>query len=125
MKKNNIIQFIKYCFVGGIATVFDWSTYSLLLYLNIEYLLATAGGFIIGIIINYLISKKTVFTTESKVGKYDLLLYFLIGLIGLGFSIALMYIFVDILTINKIVSRMITTAIVLVWNFLARKLIYK
>ena len=125
MKKNNIIQFIKYCFVGGLATVFDWGTYSLLLYWNIEYLLAPAGGFIVGIIINYIISKKTVFTTESKVGKYDLLLYFIIGLIGLGFSIALMYGFVDVLNINKIFARMITTAIVLIWNFFARKLIYK
>lgn len=125
MKKNNIIQFIKYCFVGGLATVFDWGTYSLLLYWNIEYFLATAGGFIVGIIINYIISKKTVFTTESKVGKYDLLLYFVIGLIGLCFSIALMYGFVDILSVNKIFARMITTAIVLIWNFLARKVIYK
>ena len=125
MKKNNIIQFIKYCFVGGLATVFDWGTYSLLLYWNIEYLLATAGGFIVGIIINYIISKKTVFTTESKVGKYDLLLYFVIGLIGLCFSIALMYGFVDILSVNKIFARMITTAIVLIWNFLARKVIDK
>ena len=125
MKKNNIIQFIKYCFVGGLATVFDWGTYSLLLFWNIEYLLATAGGFIVGIIINYIISKKTVFTTESKVGKYELLLYFIIGLIGLGFSIALMYGFVDVLNINKIFARMITTAIVLIWNFFARKLIYK
>lgn len=125
MKKNNIIQFIKYCFVGGLATVFDWGTYSLLLYWNIEYRLATAGGFIVGIIINYIISKKTVFTTESKVGKYDLLLYFVIGLIGLCFSIALMYGFVDILSVNKIFARMITTAIVLIWNFLARKVIYK
>lgn len=125
MKKNNIIQFIKYCFVGGFASVFDWGTYSLLLYWNIEYLLATAGGFIVGIIINYIISKKTVFTTESKVGKYDLLLYFVIGLIGLCFSIALMYGFVDILSVNKIFARMITTAIVLIWNFLARKVIYK
>lgn len=125
MKKNNIIQFIKYCFVGGFATIFDWGTYSLLLYWNVEYLPATAGGFIIGIIINYIISKKTVFTTESKVGKYDLLLYFVIGLIGLFFSIALMYGFVDILSVNKIFARMITTAIVLIWNFLARKVIYK
>lgn len=125
MKKNNIIQFIKYCFVGGLATIFDWGTYSLLLYWNVEYLPATAEGFIIGIIINYIISKKTVFTTESKVGKYDLLLYFVIGLIGLFFSIALMYGFVDILSVNKIFARMITTAIVLIWNFLARKVIYK
>lgn len=125
MKKNNIIQFVKYCFVGGLATIFDWGTYSLLLYWNVEYLPATAGGFIIGIIINYIISKKTVFTTESKVGKCDLLLYFVIGLIGLCFSIALMYGFVDILSVNKIFARMITTAIVLIWNFLARKVIYK
>ena len=125
MKKNNIIQFVKYCFVGGLATIFDWGTYSLLLYWNVEYLAASALGFIIGIIINYIISKKTVFTTESKVGKYDLLLYFVIGLIGLCFSIALMYGFVDILSVNKIFARMITTAIVLIWNFLARKVIYK
>jgi len=125
MKKNNIIQFIKYCFVGGLATVFDWGTYSLLLYLDVEYLLATAGGFIVGIIINYIISKRTVFTTESKVGKYDLLFYFVIGLLGLGFSIILMYCFVDLMTVNKLLARAITTGIVLIWNFGARKLIYK
>lgn len=133
MKKNKVNDilknllndtFVKYCFVGGFSTVFDWGTYTTLLFFNINYLLATCAGFMVGIIVNYILSKKMVFITESKIGKYDIFAYIAIGLIGLLLSMGLMYGFVNIFKSHKLFSRMFVTILVLFWNYFARKNIY-
>lgn len=120
-----LVQFIKYCLVGGIATIFDWGTYSITLFLfNINYQICTIAGFILGLIVNFMLSKKMVFKEKSKVGKYEFIMYVVIGVIGLLFTTGLMYIFVEKLIFNPLVSRMLTTVLVLIWNFVGRKLLY-
>lgn len=120
-----LIQFIKYCLVGGIATIFDWGTYSITLFLfNINYQICTIAGFILGLIVNFILSKKMVFKEKSKVGKYEFIMYVVIGVIGLLFTTGLMYIFVEKLIFNPLTSRMLTTVLVLIWNFVGRKLLY-
>lgn len=123
--KSSLIQFIKYCFVGGIATIFDWGTYSiLLLSLNLNYQICTIAGFILGLVVNFILSKKIVFQEKSKVGRYEFIMYAIIGILGLLFTTGLMYIFIEKLLFNPIISRMITTVLVLIWNFIGRKLLY-
>lgn len=120
-----LVQFIKYCLVGGIATIFDWGTYSITLFLfNINYQICTIAGFILGLIVNFILSKKMVFKEKSKVGKYEFIMYVVIGVIGLLFTTGLMYIFVEKLIFNPLTSRMLTTVLVLIWNFVGRKLLY-
>ena len=120
-----LIQFIKYCLVGGIATIFDWGTYSITLFLfNINYQICTIARFILGLIVNFILSKKMVFKEKSKVGKYEFIMYVVIGVIGLLFTTGLMYISVEKLIFNPLTSRMLTTVLVLIWNFVGRKLLY-
>ena len=49
--------------------------------------------------------------------------YAIIGVMGLGLTELLMYLFTDKLAVHYIISKIIVAAIVLVWNFFARKLI--
>ena len=121
MKQNNIEKFIKYCLVGGCSTVIDWCTYALLyLCLGINYLPATTCGFIIGLITNFILSKEFVFTQASKY-KHEFIIY---GIIGLVITAILMIIFVDLIALNALLARAITTILVLFWNYLARKMLY-
>lgn len=123
--ENTLIQFIRYCFVGGVAFIVDWLVMILLAETLLHYLIATAFGFVAGLVTNYTLSKKMVFKKDSnkcgKVGEFTV--YAIIGVMGLGLTELLMYLFTDKLAVHYIISKIIVAAIVLVWNFFARKLI--
>ena len=62
---NTLIQFIRYCFVGGVAFIVDWLVMILLTETLLHYLVAVAVGFVAGLVTNYTLSKKMVFKKDS------------------------------------------------------------
>ena len=126
--QNPIIQFFRYAFVGGIASVADWFVLWLLEHLGMHYMFATVLAFFAGLATNYLLAKKLVFKVEeARVGAVgEFIAYTLIGAVGLLITLGLMYLFTECMQLYFMISKIIATLIVLVWNFLARKLlIYK
>jgi putative flippase GtrA len=120
-----VIQAFRYVFVGGIAFVADWLTLFGLARIGLHYLLAAALAFLVGLTVNYFLSKKFVFVEDpEKVNKkVEFLMYGLIGLAGLLLTEGLMYLFTDILSLHYLLSKVVAAIIVLGWNFIARKMI--
>lgn len=123
--KNGMIQFFRYAFVGGIATVVDWAVQYVLTVLWIHYLIAAVFAFLSGLIVNYFLSKIFVFKAEeAKVNAgWEFVIYALIGVVGLGITVGLMFLLTDIAGLYFMLSKVITTLIVLFWNYFARKII--
>jgi len=119
------LQFCRYIIVGGIATIVDWAVLYILEHAGLFYLAAAVFGFFFGLITNYALSVTMVFAASRKgMNKAkEFLTHALIGLIGLGLTLLIMYIGTDLLGMYFMVSKVIATLIVLVWNFLGRKLI--
>ncbi|MDD4311960.1 MAG: GtrA family protein [Eubacteriales bacterium] len=119
------IQFFRYVFVGGCSFLVDAGVLWLCVRAGLYYLIAAIVGFIAGLIINFFLSRALVFRAqEARVGRvFEFVAYALIGLIGLGLTEALLYFFTDILHVFYMISKVIASAIVLFWNFLARKLL--
>ena len=122
---NTFIQFFRYCFVGGLAFLVDYG----LLYLlsdkcGLHYLLSASIAFIAGLVVNYLISTFWVFS-ESKYEdkRKEFAIFAIIGVIGLGLTEGLMWLFTDLAGLHYMLSKLITAALVLLWNFIARKVI--
>lgn len=125
---NGMIQFFRYAFVGGIATIADWSVQYFVTIAGIYYLLSAVLAFLVGLICNFLLSKLFVFQAEkTDMNPYaEFISYGVIGVIGLGLTMVIMYLVTEKLGVNFMLSKMVATAIVLIWNFLARKIfIYK
>jgi putative flippase GtrA len=122
---GNLLQLFRYSVVGGLAFIVDFVTlFTLTEFLKIHYLFSAAIAFILGLIINYILSVKWVFT--NRVIENQLLEFFLfafIGIFGLGLNELFLWIFTDVLMIYYLFSKIITTIIVFFWNFFARKLI--
>ena len=123
---NLIIQFIRYFFVGGIAAVVN----ILLLYIfteifNINYVISNIMAFVFGLIVNYSLSKKFVFTKDNSINKvFEFLMYTIIGVLGLGIDTFILWLFTDKFKIYYMLSKVISTMITFIWNFIARKLLY-
>lgn len=123
--EDTIIQFFRYIFVGGISFIADAGTLFLLEKTGLNYLLCAAIGFIVGLAINFSLSKKFIFTKKSNIkdSKAEFLVYTLIGIGGLIITEILMYVLTDKLGLYFMISKIFVTAITLVWNYTARKVI--
>lgn len=119
---DTFIQFFRYVFVGGAAFVVD-AAVLWLCSLKMNYLLATAIAFAAGLIANYLLSKWLVFTRRKGRAAMEFLAYGVIGVIGLGITEGLMYLLTGVIGLHLLISKIIAAAIVLVWNFAARKIL--
>lgn len=123
-KIDTIKEFIKYVFVGGCAFVADWVTLFLLGLFDMHYLIATPIGFVIGLLVNFLLAKAIVFKEDAKVDKKrEFIIYTLIGIVGLFFTEGLMYVFTEWIEFHHLISKVFAAGIVLIWNYVAKKLI--
>lgn len=121
--ENSLLQFFRYCFVGGIASVVDWSVVYLMEKVGAHYLFAAVIGFFCGLLCNYGLSKTMVFRMETS--KFDprreFIAYGFIGVIGLLLTLIIMYILTEWFHIYFMISKIAATVLVLFWNFMARK----
>lgn len=119
-------QFIKYFGAALVGYVVDFGTLIILHDLfGVHYLISASAGFLLGLIVVYIISNKYVFG-ESKLAsrKTEFLLFAVIGLVGLGILNGLMFVMTGLFAINYILSKILATVVVYAWNFLARRSLY-
>ena len=120
---NTFIQLFRYFFVAAGAFVMDYGFYFLLSYIfGVQYLIAAIAGFIEGTSANYLISKYMVFQGEPQSRSVEVFLVFLISGIGLLWLELGLYLLTDIYGMHYLLSKLVMTAVVFLWNFFARKL---
>ena len=123
---NTFIQFFRYLFVGGFASVVDWlALWFFYEKASIYEYVSIAMAFVCGLMANYILSSHFVFTGIAKDKKHTTKfpVYFTTGLIGLGFTELFMLLFDGVLGIHYMVSKIITTAVVFIWNFGSKKIL--
>ncbi len=126
---NGFLQFFRYVFVGGAATIVDWGVLFLLAeYAHMHHLAAAVVSFFAGLITNFVLSKLLVFKANEAVVNptLEFVGYGVIGAVGLGLTVLIMYLLTDCLHLHYMLSKVAATVIVLAWNYLARKkILYK
>ena len=128
---NEFIKVILYLFVGGTAALVEWGLFYLFFYyllaglgLSVDTLtmVATALAFGLSTLYHYFLGNVLVFDSGSKYDKSkELSLVFLVSILGLVFNLVLMYVFVGLLAWQPMFAKVLTSCIVVVWNYLSRK----
>lgn len=118
-------QILKFGVVGIIATGID---YILLIFLKeicgIDYLLASGISYSAATVFNYILTMRYVFEGKDNVSKIkEFSLFFVMSVVGLGVNQIVMWISTDILKIYYILSKILSTAIVMIYNFISRKVV--
>lgn len=123
--KNNklLMQIFKFGIVGGTAFIIDYGIFTILSQLlGIHYLIASIISFSISVIYNYILSIKWVFDVSKKQTTKEFIIFIVLSVIGLGLNSLIMYISVDLMQIHEMISKIVATAIVMVYNFITRKI---
>jgi len=126
MKKSNIKDFLLYLIVGGIATVTEWIIFFVLDKVSFHYTLATIIAYILSTFVNWLAGRILVFKQNQQPIFKEILEIYIASIVGLLMNLVIMWVAVDHLAFNEMLSKIVSTAIVFFYNFLVRKLlIYK
>ncbi|MDR2830489.1 MAG: GtrA family protein [Methanobrevibacter sp.] len=120
---NVLIQFCRYILVGGVAFLVDLVfLYVFTEFLGIFYLLSATISFILGLIVNYILSLIWVFNKRKfKNRSHELAIFALVGVFGLGLNDVMIYCFTTYLGLYFLFSKIISQVVVLLWNFFARR----
>lgn len=122
--ENLFIQIFKFGIVGVIATIIDFAfLYIFKEFCNLPIIVSNTLSFCISVVYNYWASVKWVFNVnQEKDPKKSFILFIVFSVIGLLLNDLIMHIATEKLSIYYMLSKVIATAIVMVFNFITRKL---
>lgn len=122
MSKKLINQIFKFGIVGGLAFIIDYGIlFTLTEFLNIPSLISAAISFTVSVIFNYILSIKWVFDVNKKQTSKDVFVFIILSVIGLIINEIIIYIGNN-MNIHYMISKIGATAIVMVYNFITRKI---
>ena len=122
--KKLIDQIFKFGIIGALAFVIDYGIMILLTEVfNVNYLISSGISFTISVIFNYICSMKYVFVSRDDMSKQkEFIIFVILSVIGLGINQIIMWLMVDKLGIFYAIVKLFATAVVMVWNFVTRKI---
>lgn len=114
---------ILYGIIGSFSAGVDFLIfYALTTIGDVFYLVANIISVTIGITISFILNKNFNFKVKDKVFK-RFLIFISVGFSGLLLSSAFLYFFIDILIIDKIISKFLSIVFVVLIQFFVNKLI--
>lgn len=135
--KKLIEQIVKFGLVGVLCTLIDFACYTGCNLIGIPYLISGIVGFTVSVIFNYILSMKYVFERREDISRRkEFIVFVILSVIGLVLNEFLLYICVDLVYIQvswlqelfnrdiaEIVAKLCATVVVMIYNFVSRKLI--
>lgn len=119
-----IEQIMKFGVVGVIAFVIDFGVMVFLTEVfGIDPVISATVSFIISVIFNYAASMRYVFSHREGMSRTrEFLIFVVLSAIGLGINDLLIWAGTDLASFDYRLVKIFATAVVMVWNFVTRKI---
>lgn len=118
-----LLQIFKFGIVGTVAFIIDYSLlYILTEFLEIHYLVSSIISFVGSLIFNYIASIKWVFNVNRKQTFKEVTIFVILSVIGLFINEIVLYIMTEKFDIYYMISKIVATIVVMIWNFVTRKI---
>ncbi|MBY0545628.1 MAG: GtrA family protein [Gammaproteobacteria bacterium] len=119
--KHFTLQLVRYTAVGLCATATQYLILILLVELfHMQAVFASSIGCIFGSIVSYFMNHRYTFQSEKR-HRDALWRFYSITAIGTSLNALFMYVGVNEWHIQYIVAQVITTGLILIWNFLGNR----
>lgn len=122
--KNLMKQIFRFGIVGGIAFLIDYGLlYVCTEYFGIYYLISSIISFSVSVIFNYIASIIWVFDVDQEKSKTrNFVLFILLSIVGLCINQLIMWLGVDRMNFYYMFVKLFATAVVMIFNFITRKM---
>jgi len=128
--KRNIIQFIKFCFVGGSGVIVNLAVFNLTLFVwhavsgdtpTAAKYLGNALGFVISVLTNYYLNRRWTFRSSGAVAS-ELPKFFIVSVVAYLVNLGIFTLCLSVLHLSANPSQLVAIACVLPINFVLNKL---
>ena len=115
----HLSNFIRYLFVGGAATVVDWTVFAIFaVWLELNYLLVGGLGFLLAAGVNYWLCVRFIYSSGARFPRREeILAVYAASGIGLILHALILLVAFEYLELPKMVCKVLATFLVLFWNF--------
>lgn len=121
-----IVQFIKFGIVGFSNTIISYAIYSVLVYVNVNYLVASIVAFVISVLNSFIWNNKYVFKKETNQKRnivHSLVkTYISYAFTGLILQNVLLFIFIENMKVSKYLAPVFGLIITIPLNFIFNRL---
>ena len=122
MKREQLLEFVRFCFVGGVSLLLDYAIlFALTDWAGVYYLYSSAISFSVTVVFNYWLCVKYVFKGAKKQTTRQAIIFFSTGLVGLGLNQLCMWFFVDVARLHYLIAKLGATVIVTLWNYVTKR----
>ena len=118
---SSFMQFVKFCVVGVSNTAISLAVYYIFILINPElYILGNAVGFVVSVLNSYFWNSTVVFKKTDEKLKTVIKTFVAYGT-NLLLGTALLYLFVDVLSISELVAPLLNLLVTIPLNFILNK----
>jgi putative flippase GtrA len=121
----SLFLFMKYCLVGLSTTLLDFFIYYSLtrytIYFYYNLFQAAAISFLIAVVWSYIWHKLWTFKAKKKKLYTEFFTFFIVCLLGLALHLFIMFIGIEFLKLNDLLTKAIAIIVVVFWNFFINK----
>ena len=122
------MRIVRYFFVGAVAAAVDIGLFTVFArLLGYNYFVVAGCTFVVATLVNYLLSVRHVFESGARFGRTgEVALVFAVSAIGLAINQGVLFVAVDKLGLDLVLSKILATGIVFLWNYQSRaNLVFK
>lgn len=122
IRKVKNLELSRYVVAGAVATAAEWgSFYFLAVVIGIYYQFGVAASLILGAATNYLINKTYTFKNKSRKITSQFVLHLGVSAFSWAAHMGVMFVLVDLISLEKMLSKILATAIMLLPNYMMYK----
>lgn len=113
-------QILRYGIIGATCAGIDFACYSALVLVGINMFIANVIGVNTGILMSFYLNRKYNFKVTDKTLR-RFLIFYAVGLTGLGASSLILYVTVDLWHFNEFYSKLVSIVVVALIQFCLNK----
>lgn len=122
MTNERLVEFVRFCFVGGLSLIVDCAIlYGLTDFFGVHYLYSAAISFTVSVIFNYWLCVKYVFKNARHQTPKQATIFIGSSVVGLGLNQLCMWFFVEIILFHYMAAKLCATVIVTLWNYVMKR----
>lgn len=122
---NKYKEALLYLFFGGCTTLVNIIAFFLLRSMNMGTYVSNGVAWFLSVLFAFVTNKLFVFESKSSdLSKsiYELVSFFIFRIISLIFDMAIMYVFIDLFSINEMISKVFANVFVVIINYVFSKI---
>ena len=111
---------ILYGIIGSFSAGLDFLIYTLLVQWGLQYMLSNSISVLGGITTSFILNRNYNFKIKDKT-KQRFSIFLTVGLCGLLLSNFILYVCIDVFSVDKIISKILSIVLVVFFQFLVNK----